>query len=203
MAARRPFVTDPAHLDQLTGRASLCARPSGEVEEAFERAQAQVREIVGDEGASWPAAHMTLAGFGTRDRPVDEPMQRSIAALVDRCTSAISPLRLEVTGFDAFVQDRVPILAIRSTPELSAAARRIRSGAVTQGLPSHEEIPVDDWVFHLSLGYYAGERLDRVASELRQIATPPAACVVHELELVAFSGGPERLVATIPLTGPR
>ena len=179
----------------------MCARPVGDVAEAFERAQARLREIVGDERASWPATHMSLAGFGTPEHPVDGSLERRIEALVKRCVSRIPPLRLEVAGIDAFAQDRIPIVRINPSVELTSALAMIRLEAITEGLPCHEGIAVRDWVFHLSLVYFEGDRWSDIESQLRRIAMPLAACVVEELELVGFSGGPERLIARIPLVG--
>ncbi len=111
-------------------------------------------------------------------------------------------LRLEVERLDVFDEDRIPIVCIRRTPELSAALTDIRSRAEAAELPGYEDrIAPADCVFHPTIVYYEGDRWPGIDATTRSISVPPAVCVADEAELVGFDGGPERLLGRFSLQG--
>lgn len=201
MTEHRPIITDPAHLAELAGTAYLCVRPTGEVADAYERIQRPLRAIVGEDSASWPAVHMSLGGFGSAERPLAEPMERAIASVVEAAVREISPLHLGVDRVDAFSEARIHIVRIRRTAELSTILGRVRRRVTAVGLPAQEHIAVEDWVFHLWLVYYRGERWSEIEVAARRIPADSSTCVVHQVELLGFDGGPERLLGRYALFG--
>jgi 2'-5' RNA ligase len=199
--ARRSIITDPAHLAEAAGTAYVCLRPGGEAEETFNRIQRDLREAGGDDRSSWPAVHMTLEGFGTPARPVDHDLEGQLGPLVEGWARETEPLELQIEGLDVFADDRIPIVLIRRTSPLTAAHHDLQTRVEPTGLPSKDEISLQDWIFHLSLVYYDGDRWPDLEAAVRAITVPAASCVVREAELVGFEGGPERLLGRFPFIG--
>jgi 2'-5' RNA ligase len=202
MAPRQPIITDPSHLAEAAGTAYVCVRPSGGVEHAFAPAQRHLLGAAGDDRASWPASHMSLKGFGTPDRPVDATIEPRLVSLVEQWASETAPLELQLDGVGVFAEARIPFLRIRRTPSLGAALSDLRSRAALADLRGDEDrIAPQDWVFHLSLVYYDGERWQDVEAATRSLTVPHASCKAGDVELVGFDGGPERLLGRFPLLG--
>lgn len=202
MARRAPIITHAVHLAEAAGTAYVCVRPTGEVAETFDRVQRHLRKVAGDDRASWPAAHLSLNGFGTPDRPVDAAIEPQVTSLVHRWAGETAQLELQLEGVDVFEEVRIPFVRIRRTPSLGTALADLRSRAAAVGLQGTEDrIASQDWIFHLSVVYYDGERWPEVEAAARSITVPSASCVVHEVELVGFDGGPERLLGRFPLLG--
>ena len=202
MSARQPIITDPEHLARAARSAYVCLRPSGGVAEAFDGIQRGLREVVGDDPASWPAAHMTLKGFGSPERRVDDDAEPQLVTLVEGWARETAPLELEVDAVDAFAAERIPVVRIRRTQALGAALADLRGRSTATGLTGDDDhIAPGDWIFHLSLVYYEGERWSEVEAAVRAVEVPRASCVVEEAELVGFDGGPERLLGRLPLLG--
>lgn len=202
MGERRPIITDPDHLAEAAGSAYVCVRPGGAVAEAFDAMQARLRDVVREDRASWPAAHLTLKGFGTRAGPLDAAAERTISPVVERWANETPPLELAIEGVEVFEDDRIPVVRIQRSHQLGDALTSFRSAASTVGLPGDEDaIPTEDWIFHLSLVYYDGERWPLVDAAAREVELPSVSCIANEVELVGFDGGPERLLGRFPLLG--
>ena len=201
MSPRQPVITDPAVLAEVAGTAYVCLRPSGEVSEVFDRVQRRLRDVVGDDRASWPAAHMTLKGFGTPARPVDHDTERELVSLVEGWAGETMPLELQIEGVDVFAEERIPILLIRRTTQLTAAHKDMHIKVEAAGLPGQDHVALRDWIFHLSLVYYDGDRWPEVEAAARALSIPRASCLVGEAELLGFDGGPERLLDRCSLLG--
>jgi hypothetical protein len=202
VTTRQPIITDPTHLARVAGTAHVCVRPKGEVEEAFTVVQRHLHDVVRDDRASWPAVHMSLMGFGTSDRPVDPTAEPQLVSLVQQWASETAPLEVQLEGVDVLAEDRIPIARIRGTQSLGDALSSLRTRAGESGLArSDDHIAPQEWVFHLSLVYYEGERWPDVDAAVRCITVRPASCVVDEAELVGFNGGPDRLLGRFPLLG--
>jgi hypothetical protein len=108
---------------------------------------------------------------------------------------------LELDGVDAFVQDKIPILRVEDSTALRRVATDPRQRALGADVPVQIQIPIEHWVFHLSLVCYGGDRWPELGDRLRALEVPRASCVVDEVEVVAFDGGPERRIARIALAG--
>jgi hypothetical protein len=198
MADREPFISDLRHLDAVAGTAWLVLRPQGEVPDVFTEAQSVVREALEDELVSYPAGHVSIMGFENED-------EVALAAAVEAWAAATPPLTLRcrrVTGFPA--PDQIAIMEIDDNSDLHAALDRIRDLSDEQRLSGLTEIPADAWTFHMSLAYCGDLSADRWSSLMRLAASTPvlqAACTATEAELVAFDGGPERLIGAYRLAG--
>jgi hypothetical protein len=202
MNGDRPIVTDPVQLSQLAGRAFLGLRPTGPVAAAFREAQRQLRLVVGEDPAWWPAVHLSLKGFGDANCIVDATMVSEIAKLAEDWARSTPPLMLTVEGSDVFAQESIPIIRVLRTPELSAALGDVRHRGETSDLPGYaDSISVDDWIFHLSLMHYRGDRWSAIEDATNDMVIPRVEEVVDQVELRVFDGGPERLVGRYPLAG--
>jgi hypothetical protein len=146
---------------------------------------------------------MTLHGFGSRERPLDAAAEREIVPFVERWAGATPPPELRVDGIEVFAEERIPIVRIRRTEALVAAITALRSGSARSGLAPNadEAIPVEGWVFHLSLVHYDADRWSSLNAAVRELELPAVSCVAGEVELVGFDGGPERLLGRFPLLG--
>jgi hypothetical protein len=113
----------------------------------------------------------------------------------------IPPLSLTPWVSTCSPEDRIPIVRIQRPSDLSAAQASVRAGVVKAGLPSQNEIALEDWVFHPSLVYYAGEWWSEVEAAARSISATSATCFVNDVELLGFDGGPVRLLGRCPLLG--
>jgi hypothetical protein len=198
----RPIITDPVHLSQAAGKAYLCLRPAAAVAAAFGRVQRRLRLTIGTEPASWPAPHLSLKGFGNEETPFDTAMEPRVMKLSREWARSTPLLSLEIEGSDVFAEERIPIIRIRRTLQLSAALEDVRRRAEEAGLPGYEDgVATEDWIFHLSLVYYRGDRWPEVELAMRSVLVQSAQSLVGHAELRAFDGGPERLLGRSSLDG--
>ncbi|MEA2521436.1 MAG: hypothetical protein QOI81_1082, partial [Actinomycetota bacterium] len=146
-----PIITDPRRLTAAAGSSYLALRPAGDVAEEFIRIQRLSKAELANDDASFPGVHLSLKGFGT---VVTDPVYPALATWASRT----SPFEVAIQGLTVFQDPRVGLVHISSTPGLAAALKELRS--IGAGLPTTESdgIPVDEWIFHLSVVY--GERLD-------------------------------------------
>jgi len=195
---RRPFITDPRHLAAVAGSAWLVLRPGPDLEAAFEQLQEVLRWELAGEDVSLPGPHVSIQGFERED-------ESALVEAVDAWAMATPPLTirtLRLTGFPA--PDQTAIIEVEEDPQLRSALLYLRELSVTKGLSVISEIAPEDWTSHLSVAYCGAispakwEGLMQLASA---IEVPRERWTVPEAELVAFEGGPERLVRRFPLTG--
>ncbi len=149
------------------------------------------------DGVSYPAAHLTLKGFGVETDDV-------ISEVVAAWARSTSPLPVAPLRVSSFPEVRVLIVEVGRDDALVAATRRIRDAASNLPAGSEDQIPVEDWVFHLSLAY--GDWLEATAWDAldawaRRIPVERVMGTCLEAELLAFDGGPERLIRRFPLAG--
>lgn len=202
MTERTPVIPDASHQREVKGTAYLWLRAGGPVAEVFRRAQAHLRDEVGDERASWPEPHLTLKTFGATGRQVDASIEPELVSLAEAWSLVTPPLRLEVEAMDVLVESRTPMLRIARTPELSAALQDVRARADTIGMASYEDrVSPEHWIHHLSLVYYGGRCWDDVEAATRSLPLAAASYVATQAELVVFDGGPERPIVNCPLRG--
>jgi 2'-5' RNA ligase superfamily protein len=202
MAERTPVITDPLHLKEVRGTAYLWLRACGEVATVFRRAQHHLRQVVGSDRASWPEGHLTFKTFGATGKAVDPSVEPNLVSLARAWAHVTPPLRLEIEALDVFDASRIPIIRVKRTPQLSKALVEVRDRAEAIGMTSVEDrIEPENWIHHLSLVYYGGTHWREVAVATRSFAVSEAACEVSEAELVAFDGGPERVLAEVSLLG--
>jgi hypothetical protein len=198
----QPLVTDPVQLSTLAGRAVMCLRPTGPVATAFHDVQRRLRIVVGSDPAWWPDVHLSLKDFGDEITLVDTMMESEMVALAEGWARSTPPLAVATDGLDVFAEERIPIIRVLRTSELAAALDDVRGLSEASILPGYaDEISVEEWVFHLSLMYYRGDRWRAIEDATKDMVIQRVEEVVDHVELRAFDGGPERLVARFPLAG--
>jgi len=66
--------------------------------------------------------------------------------------------------------------------------------ADARGLVRSTQLPVEDWIFHMSLAYCSSlspTAWRELTAFIEPIRMPPATCVVSEADVVAFDNGHE------------
>ena len=196
MPAYPPYITDPRHLTSAEGTKYAVLRPTEPLATAYALVQDSLRGF-GCEGLSFPAPHLTLKGFGEGD-------DAKVLDVVERWASSAKPPTVRLEAVDAFPDFGVLIARVERHDSLVEAMSTLRHSA--KGLPTafEDEIPIGNWVFHMSLAYAnwledgAWEELLARAADLE---VEPASDVLGTLDLLAFDGGPERLIGTFQLRG--
>ena len=191
MGQYKPFIDDPGHLARLDGQRYVVLRPTSSVSEAWAHMRNIVRNRLSELPVSYPAQpHVTLAGFarGTSLREVQE--------LVDEWSPTVAPLRLEVERVASFpAPSQIVIVQVRKTSQLFQAMAGLRDLAERRLLPVAFLIPVNKWIFHMSLAYcplLSAEAWSDVTAFLDTSEAPMVDCVVDQAELVVYDDGQEQ-----------
>jgi hypothetical protein len=188
MGSYQPFIDQPADLARLQGQRYVVLRPFGDIVAEFERVKRALAQRFQNVAISYVARpHLTLAGFeaGTA--------LESVSRLAALWATTVRPLTIqaEAVGFFPF---RIAIVRVRKTPELSEALGLLRLHAMQEGPPCFSAVPVEEWVFHLSIGYchaLAQGDWQEVMEFLNTLTMPHVDCTVAEAEVVAFDSGTE------------
>lgn len=107
--------------------------------------------------------HVTLRGFSEPTRI--DALEEILRAWADQQ----APIRLRVEAIDGFPPPfQILIARLQRTSSLVAAYAGLTSLLDTKGIHRLGELPLEDWVFHMSLIYAGGARPGRVASGLRE-----------------------------------
>jgi 2'-5' RNA ligase len=193
---REPFITDPRHLSAVAGSSFLVLRPPERVRAAYAEVQAAVRDRAEGRG-SYPAPHVTICGF-------PQPASAAEASIVSEWAERTRPLRVAAADVSAFPAIKTVIVVVEDDPDLRAAAASVRAVSTDVGLPVYDEIPVADWIFHMSVAYLddmTDGEWDAFVPGLAALAVRSVGGTVGTAELVTFDGGPERLAAAFVLAG--
>jgi CubicO group peptidase (beta-lactamase class C family) len=194
-------ITDPDHLRRVAGGTYVMLRPAGDLAERFVKLQGALIDRFPEVRWAPPGAHLTLTAF---DAARDE------ADLVDLVRGwALEHLPLALTAeavdvFEAGDHGRIPYLRIAATRVLRSALAELRRRAAATGLlpGSSDVIPVEEWIFHLSLGY--GSDIDdalwaEVVAWVGRQEIGGVECATDRVEVRSYDGGTERLVGRFPL----
>jgi 2'-5' RNA ligase superfamily len=201
-----PILVDEDMLRTVSGTAMVVLRPVAELADAFERWQGEILDRLGGERAAVPAAHATVKAFGAPEVPLTGADEATIADVVTGWARDTPPVELRAEAIEVFEPDAVPVLRLKASDGFLLAVRELRARAGEAGLPpAHsDEIGVDDWIPHLSLAYLRNRHAalrGEFGAWSRAVAIGDAACLVAEVELVAYTGGTERRVGSFPLQG--
>ncbi|MCI0158914.1 2'-5' RNA ligase family protein [Leifsonia shinshuensis] len=192
----RPFMTDRATLASLEGQQYVVLRPAAEVGAFY----AEEQRILLDRlptGLPHPnTGHITLRGFAEPDR-VD-----ALRAAVRACAAAQDPIEAVVEAIDGFPAPfQVLIARLRRSPALTEAYASMTRALESTDFERIGELPLDDWVFHLSLVYCAALSDDDWRAHLRASRRPVAPApteLISSAEFVWYAGGVEH-VEVVPL----
>jgi hypothetical protein len=183
-----PFIDDPRDVARFQGQRYVVLRPFGRVVEEFER----VKNVIAERFQGLPISHVarphvTLAGF-----PAGTSLD-SVRSTVASWAPSVRPLTIRLVG-PSFFPFRIAIVQVGKTPELADALRGLRLRALNEGPRCFAVVPVEEWVFHLSISYchaLSQGEWEKVTDFLGTLSTSQAECTVEEAEVVAFDDGRE------------
>ena len=189
-------MTDPDQLASLEGQQYLVLRPSGEISAAYREVQDNLLSLLPG-GTKHPhTEHVTLRGFFEPER------REAVAALFREWGARQHPIEIVADAIDSFAAPwQIVIMRLERTASLVSAYASLTAAPVSTDFRRLDELPLDDWIFHLSVVYGktltadAWVALERAARH--ELPERPG-CVVAEAELVWYEGGAEH-AETIPL----
>lgn len=194
----RPFMTDPATVASLEGQQYLVLRPVADVAAFYKEEQRNALDRL-PSGLPHPnTGHVTLRGFAEPER---------VDALLDTVrawASSTRPIEVGVEAIDGFAPPFKVLLArLKRSQSLTSAYASLTQVLDATGVERIGELPLEEWIFHLSLVYCAGlsdAEWDGVVQASRRPVSPGPTEWIDTAELVWYDGGREH-VAVVPLGG--
>jgi CubicO group peptidase (beta-lactamase class C family) len=193
-----PIVVDDRLLADAAGSVFVVVRPVGRLAEAFTEWQDRALDRIGAPATIAPAAHATLASFGSRSDPVGS---RDEARIVETVTAwAVERAPIDLRALRLGVLDGVPVVSLERTASFVEALQTLRAAAAGAALPrgSTDDIPTEAYAPHLSLAYVGELEADRRAeleAWMGGVSDEVAPSVALRAEVVGYDGGPERRLA--------
>jgi len=143
-----PYMTEPGLLESLRGQQYVVLRPVAAVSAFYEREQSEILTLLPERTPHPNTGHVTLRGLFEPERV------HLLRGLIASWAGSTPSVELRVDAIDGFPppfnvliarlgRTSSPIEAYSSLTELLDATDFRRIG----------ELPLDDWVFHLSLAY--------------------------------------------------
>jgi 2'-5' RNA ligase len=200
MAEYRRYIDDPRDIVRLEGQRFVVLRPEGAIPEVYAQLRRDFQQRFGAYDVSYPAAaHVTLTGF-----PKGAPLDR-VRALVAEWAKTIVPLTLEMEQLAVFPPPfQIVYVRLKKTTSLFHALVSLETHAQEAGLGDVTAVPLEQWVFHMSLAYcgrLAPEAWAEVERAVETMSVPAASCIVDEAEIVSFDEGRETLAGSYQLLG--
>jgi hypothetical protein len=188
-------MTDPVQLASLEGQQYVVLRPKGDVSELFQRTQQEVLGLMPSECPHPQVGHVTLRGFAEAERVPE------LRAAVHRWAADQQIIEVAVESVAQFPAPfNVAILKLARSTSLIEAYSSLTAFLDTTDFRRIGELPLDEWVFHMSLAYGSGLQPDVWAGAVRRLERLKirrASVHVAELEFVWYDGGEHR--STFPL----
>ncbi|MCK6080180.1 2'-5' RNA ligase family protein [Microbacterium sp. EYE_5] len=193
---RRRFMNTPEQLASLEGQQYLVLRPVSGVADLY---SAEQRDALSTTDLPHPhTGHVTLRGFFESTR------RDELGELVRAWAAAQQPIELVVDGVDAFPDPwRILILRLARTDSLVSAYATLTDALETTDLRRLGELPLDDWIFHMSVVYgktLADDAWRELESARVRRSDRPEREVLREVELVSYEDGQEHSLV-FPLGG--
>lgn len=152
------YMTDPAQLASLRGQQYLVLGASGDVADFYDDERERVLALTPDKLPHPHSGHVTLRAFYEPERVA---VLRGVVAAWARVTE---PIELQVDAVDGFPPPfQVVIARLARTSTLVGAYAGLTRSLDRTDLRRIGELPLDEWVFHMSLAY--GAALDSSAWE--------------------------------------
>lgn len=191
----RPFMTDPEQLESLRGQQYLVLRPAVDVAAFYDEERSALQERLPD-GLSWPnAGHVTLRGFYEPNRVI--LLRDALAAWAENQ----SRIELHVVAVDGFPPPFQVLLAqLERTPSLVTAYANLTSLLDLTDLYRIGELPLEEWVFHLSLIYARSldeQQWQAAYAHNRRTVSPGPAELINNAEFVWYDDDGEH-AETLP-----
>jgi len=169
---RRPFMTDPELLRSLRGQQYLVLRPVADVAKFYDDEQRSLRGLLQTSLPCPNTGHVTLRGFFEPERV--QPLGDALAGWAQ----LQAPIDLRVAAVDGFPTPfQIVIARAERSPSLVSAYTALTEMLDTSDFRRIGELPLYEWVFHLSLLY---------------------ASALPELEWLALHGQSRRDLASVP-----
>lgn len=144
-------MTDPALLESLRGQQYLVLRPVSDVGTFYDRELESLQGLLAEPLPQPNAGHVTLRGFFEPERVL--LLRDALAAWAQRQ----APLHLRVTAVDGFPTPfQIVIARLERSPSLVAAYAGLTELLDAGDFHRIGELPLKEWVFHLSLLYAGG-----------------------------------------------
>lgn len=195
------FMTDASLLESLSGQQYLVVRPAGDVASFYETEQAALLRALPGSVTHPNTGHVTLRGFHEPER-VD-----ALREVLAHWASEQPGIRLRVEGVDGFPPPfQVLIARLQRTPSLVDAYSTLTAVLDATDFCRIGELPLDEWVFHLSLAYastLSGPDWAEAHVNSRRELDPAPAEVSHAVEFVWYENGAERSEQLLLLPGPQ
>ncbi|MBT8798733.1 2'-5' RNA ligase family protein [Microbacterium flavum] len=143
--------------------------------------------------------HVTIRGFSEPDRV--DALKQALATWAEGQT----PIHLSVEAIDGFPPPfQIVIARLEPTPSLVARYASLTSALDSTDFHRIGELPLDEWVFHLSLIYAGG--LDSISWETlcdrsRRVVEPRPKEVITSADFVWYANGTE-YIETLPFGAP-
>lgn len=187
----RAFMTDPALLDSLEGQQYLVLRPHGQIESFWDATSDDLRQSIPQAVSHPNTGHVTLRGFFEPDRV--EELKDALAAWAH----SQPPIELTVDAVDGFPSPfQIVIARLSRTPSLVAAYASLTSLLDSTAFHRIGELPLDEWVFHLSLiyaGSLEGSSWTALHERSRRSLAPQPTEVMTSADFVWYANGTENV----------
>lgn len=196
------FLEDPGQISAFDGQRYVVLCPDDAVADVQRYGRMLLESLGDDLPISYVRrAHVTLAGF-----PKGSSLEQ-VQDLIAEWAETVPPLLLAVEGLGTLPPPaKIAVVRMRKTPELFDAFRRLREMATARGLPPIDAIPVDEWVFHMSIAFCSSLDEEAWAAVVKLLAAtevPAVACLAGQAEIAAFDDGVERPGGTVAFRGGR
>jgi len=182
-------MTGSRQLESLEGQQYLVLRPTGAVAEFYDAEQSALLRGLPASITHPDAGHVTLRGFSEPERV--DALRSALAAWAAKQP----PVDMRVCAIDGFPPPfQVIIARAERSPSLVDAYASLTTALDATDFDRIGELPLDEWVFHLSLAYAGtlderawGDTLER---RRREIADGPTETIA-EVEFVWYRAGVE------------
>ena len=184
-------MTDPALLDSLDGQQYLVLRPQGEIESFWDATRDSLRSSTPGPVGHPNTGHVTLRGFFEPHRV--DALKEALGAWAE----SQPPIELSVDDVDGFPTPfQIIIARLERTPSIVAGYASLTSLLNSTDFHRIGELPLDEWVFHLSL-IYAGA-LDETSWQTlhdrsRRAVEPRPKEVITTADFVWYANGIEHV----------
>lgn len=180
----RDFVTDPQQLHELEGQQYVVLRPTAAVMREFDAVQDAVRRHLGASVRYPGAGHVTLRGL-------QEPERRDeVRDVVREWAGRQLPVDIVFEAVDSFPAPwQIVVARLARTSSLLSSYSSLTAALDAGDLRRIGELPLEDWVFRLSVAYagsLSAEQWAEVASRSRRRLTEPPLETISEVELVTY-----------------
>ena len=180
----RNFITDPEQLLDLEGQQYIVLRPTAAVMREFDAVQDAVRQQLGATVRYPGAGHVTLRGLHEPERRDD------VRDLVREWAGHQVPIDIVFEAVDSFPAPwQIIVARLARTSSLLNSYSSLTAALDAGDLRRIGELPLEDWVFHLSVAYagsLAAEEWAEVAARTRRRLTEPPVETISEVELVTY-----------------